>query len=177
MVWSIMPSHFQMPGSKTEGERRDTLKRIKVSGQLGRSVSYDEIKCGNIDCSLSEVNRDWHGTWVAVEILHHSLMLLGKVMLKQVLQTGTQSHWWQRHFSQHPTNCLFPGACHAMSPPTTFSGLKLSLTRSTDAWPDRHIVLESSASRRDWIPKCHLSLSSLLFLDLFLAWTFITIFF
>lgn len=43
---------------------------------------------------------------------------------------------------------------------------------TSNTWHCRYIVLESSVSRQDWIPKCHLSLSSFLFLALSLTWTF-----
>lgn len=139
-------------------------------GEVQTTMCWDEIKGGNINCSsLAEVNHHLLGTQAAVSVLHHPLMFLGKVVLKQVLQNGAHRHWWQHRFSQHPTNCWFPKACHTMSPPTTFPALKLSPTHPADTWHGRHIVLETSVSRRDWIPKCHLSLSSLLFLDLSLT--------
>lgn len=57
MLWSITPSRFQMPSSKTEGRGRDTLKTINVSGQLGRTGNYDILK--------------WNQRW------EHTLLLLG----------------------------------------------------------------------------------------------------
>lgn len=108
----------------------------------------------------------------ADSILRHLLIFRGKVKSGQVgLQHGAQCRWRQRCFSQHPTNCLFPTACHTMSPPTTLPSLKLSHSHSADTCHGRHIGLESSVLGWDWIPKCHLSLSLLLFPDLSRSWT------
>lgn len=131
-------------------------------------VYWDEIKGGNINCSsLVKVN-------LYSLVTCSSQYCTTGFCFWENFQTSSAEWSWDSLmtavFLQHPSNYLFLVVCHTVSLPTTFLGLKLSPTHSTDTWLGQHIVLESSVSRQDWIPKCHLLLSSLFF-----SWPFLSL--